>query len=93
MNSLLKELWYGNLTPSEAPTVETAQEKRIKEEYWEITEKFESLLSKEQVAFFEKREDISAEIRSMGETNAFADGFCLGARLMIEVLDGNKKCE
>ena len=89
MKHLLKELWYGNLTPCEDLCLETPAEKELQKKFWECTEKLEAMLPKEVVLLYKKREDLATDIRVTMETNAFINGFCLGIQLMTEVFGTN----
>lgn len=90
MKKMIRELWYGNINPSENFFSETPNEKRTRRNLEECTDKFEALLSKELMELFEKREDLAADMRSATETNIFIKGFCLGARMMIEVYENDE---
>ncbi|MBO5295333.1 MAG: hypothetical protein J6B71_08850 [Clostridia bacterium] len=90
MKEIIKELWYGNLNPSEELFLKTAKEKGEYKKFQECTEKFEAMLSKELLELFEKREDLAAGVRSMIESKIFINGFCLGAKTVIEVYQNNK---
>lgn len=84
---ILEDLYYGNLLP---------QEKRAKfdDEMKELIgllnrneEKLTATLSDEQKETFEKYKDCNREISEICERNAFLNGFRLGARIIIEVVN------
>ena len=50
-------------------------------------EKFTETLSNEQKETFEKYKDCNREISEICERNAFLNGFRLGARIIIEVVN------
>ena len=85
MESILQELYFGNVTPCER--------KRVRDpEYVEITKKidnivvhFEELLSPEEYAKLMEILELRAEASIFEEVQLFEHAFCLGVLLMIDV--------
>lgn len=86
MTSVLEELYYGNVNPSDRPAVHNAQldeaDLRIEKEY----QYFSSKLSEEDNARFRELESLYAEVFSYSEVDAFCCGIRLGVSLMWEIL-------
>ena len=86
--SVLEELWYGNIEPSEydcspCPEYKTALHLLSRNE-----EKLLSTLSDEQKALFTRCAESQRELQSISERLLFKNSFRLGARLMLEVMEG-----
>lgn len=88
---ILEELWYGNIAPSER-SVEKGSP------MWELgclivrnEEELAPLLSEKAKEVLEKLMDNQTELHSIRECEVFVRGFRLGARIMLEVLDGSDK--
>lgn len=85
--SVLEELWYGNIEPSEyvcSPSRECADALRLLSRN---EEKLLSTLSGEQRALFTRCAESQRELQSISERLLFKNSFCLGARLMLEVME------
>ena len=86
--SVLEELWYGNIEPSEygcSPSREYAEALRLLSRN---EEKLLSTLSDEQKALFTRCAESRRELQSIYERLLFKNSFRLGARLMLEVMEG-----
>ena len=86
MDNIITELWYGNIRPCE-------QANRGDEAFHELM----SLVCKNQHALldslapaqrelYEKYNQVCIEMEGAVARNAFADGFCLGARLFAAAM-------
>lgn len=85
--SVLEELWYGNIEPSEydcspCPEYKTALHLLSRNE-----EKLLSPLSDEQKSLFTLCAENRQELQSISERLLFKNSFCLGARIMLEVME------
>ena len=81
---IIKELWYGNISPFEQCT---RGDKRLKELLKLVARNREELdgsLTEKQKETLEKFEDCMNEMHSVTERDAFSYGFRLGVRLMAE---------
>lgn len=86
--SVLEELWYGNIEPSEygcSPSREFAEALRLLSRN---EEKLLSTLNEEQKALFTRCAESRRELQSITERLLFKNSFRLGARLMLEVMEG-----
>lgn len=86
--SVLEELWYGNIEPSEydcSPSREYAEALRLLSRN---EEKLLSTLNEEQKALFTLCAESQRELQSITERLLFKNSFRLGARIMLEVMEG-----
>ena len=83
---LLKELWYGNIEPTD---FDADAGKDYKEALRLITrneEKLQATMTDEQKELFSRYTDCVREYQSMAECLLFQNSFQLGARIMLEVM-------
>ena len=86
MNTL-EGLYYGNLFPHEKCAKLDDEMKELLGLLNRNEEKLTATLSDEQKETFEKYKDCNREISEICERNAFLNGFRLGARIIIEVVN------
>lgn len=86
MNTL-EDLYYGNLFPHEKCAKLDDEMKELLGLLNRNEEKLTGTLSDEQKETFEKYKDCNQEISEICERNAFLNGFRLGARIIIEVVN------
>lgn len=86
MNTL-KDLYYGNLFPHEKCAKLDDETKELLGLLNRNEEKLTATLSEEQKESFEKYKECNQEISEICERNAFLNGFRLGARIIIEVVN------
>ncbi|MGN0489874.1 DUF6809 family protein [Ruminococcus sp.] len=84
---ILEDLYYGNLFPHEKCAKLDDETKELLGLLNRNEEKLTATLSDEQKETFEKYKDCSREISEICERNAFLNGFRLGARIIIEVVN------
>lgn len=87
MKSVLEELYYGNIRPF-------ANHRQVSEEKQKALQKMEDYhdrlldsLTAEQKHLLEEYENCASEITSKTECEIFIDGFQLGMRLALELLE------
>ena len=80
MNGLLDQLYRGDLQPTEHMLPRDPAYPAISHA---LSEK---ALSEEERAEWDALEELRIRVESMERSSAFSCGFCLGARLMMEVL-------
>ena len=87
MKSVLEELYYGNIRPF-------ANRRDVSEEKQKVLQKMEDYrnqlldrLTGEQKQLLEEYESCASEITSQTECEIFIDGFRLGMRLALELLE------
>lgn len=84
---ILEDLYYGNLFPHEKVSKLDDEMKELLGLLNKNEEKLTATLSDEQKETFEKYKDCNQEISEICEQNAFLNGFRLGARIIIEVVN------
>lgn len=84
---ILENLYYGNLFPHEKCAKLDDEMKELNGLLNRNEEKLTATLSDEQKETFEKCKDCNREISEICERNAFLNGFRLGARIIIEVVN------
>ena len=84
---ILENLYYGNLFPHEKCAKLDDEMKELNGLLNRNEEKLPATLSDEQKETFEKYKDCNREISEICERNAFLNGFRLGARIIIEVVN------
>lgn len=86
MNTL-EDLYYGNLFPHEKCAKLNDEVKELLKLLNRNEEKLTATLSEEQKDTFEKYKDCNREISEINEREIFLNGFRLGARLIIDVVN------
>lgn len=84
MGTLLEELWYGNITPQEDNTKHSTEVKHLIALMGKNRDALCAKLTDEQKEILAKYDDCVNEMYSVIEYKAFAYGFRLGIRLMLE---------
>lgn len=84
MKSVLKELWRGNIYPSEAPYKSSKKERKLVDAMFEQRETLSGSLNETQKSALEKYDDIVNEYTNSLSTEAFVKGFRLGAQITFE---------
>ena len=85
--TVLEELWYGNLEPSEFDSSSSKEYKELLHLVGRNEEKLLTTMTEEQKELFSKYSDAVREFQALAECLLFQRGFQLGARLMIEVME------
>ena len=94
MESIIEELYYGNITPSERSYRRAGEYAHILQLVTRNEEKLTETMTDAQKEIFEKFKDNTSELCSMTEVTAFTLGFKLGLRLAAEAfIGGNSKQE
>lgn len=86
MNSILEELWYGNIIPMEHSVGRKSQVKDLISLMGKNRDALETILTDSQKELLIKYDDVVNEMYGNIEKEAFFYGFSLGGRIMIEVL-------
>ena len=88
MESVIEELYYGNITPPERSCRRSGEYAHILQLIARHEEKLTETLTEAQKETFEKFKDSTSEISSMTEVTVFTLGFKLGLRLTAEAFIG-----
>lgn len=86
MNTL-EDLYYGNLFPHEKCAKLNYEVKELLKLLNRNEEKLTATLTESQKETFEKYKDCNREISEISERETFLNGFRLGARIIIDVVN------
>ena len=86
MESIIKELWHGNIIPHEDSRTNSKEMKELLDYIARHHEDLEKSFTEEQKEIFEIFHDHWSEYASLAEEVIFAYAFKLGGRLMLETL-------
>ena len=84
MESIIEELYYGNIAASERSCRRSGEYAHILQLIARHEEKLTETLTEAQKESFEKFKDTTSELSGMTEVTAFTIGFKLGLRLTAE---------
>lgn len=84
---LLEEFWYGNIEPTEYDTSSNKEHKKLVEQIYRNEENLKATMTDEQKELFEKYTDCVRENQVITDCLIFQNGFKLGARIMLEVME------
>ena len=86
MRTVLEDLWYGNIDPSEQFLSGNSHFKELISVMATNREKLSANLTSEQNKWLEKYDDTINEMHSLAEVEAFKFGFKLAATLLFETI-------
>ncbi len=89
--SILKEFYYGNITPVERQMVNGSEVKRAAKELSSAESQLRAILQPEAIPMMERYGKAQAELSSITEAEDYIEGFKTGARFMLEILDDSHK--
>lgn len=84
---ILEEFWYSNIEPTEYDTSSCNECKKLLELICRNEEKLQAAMTDEQKELFSKYTDCVREYQTITECLIFQNGFKLGARMMLEVME------
>ena len=84
---LLEEFGYGNIEPTEYDISSNKEYKKLVELIYRNEEKLKATMTDEQKELFEKYTDCVGENQAITDCLIFQNGFKLGARMMLEVME------
>ena len=84
---ILEEFWYGNIEPTEYDTSSNKEYKKLLELICRNEEKLKATMTDAQKELFEKYTDCVRENQVITDCLIFRNGFKLGARMMLEVME------
>ena len=85
--NILEELYYGNIVPNEKCAKFDDEVKELLKLLNRNEEKLTAALTEAQKETFEKYKDCNREISEISEREIFLNGFRLGARIIIDVVN------
>ena len=83
---ILEEFWYGNIEPTEYDT-SSKEYKKLQELICRNEEKLNATMTDKQKERFQKYSDCVREYQTITDCPIFRNGFKLGARMMLEVME------
>ena len=87
--NILEEFWYGNIEPAEYDVSPSKEYKEMLQLISRNEDKLLATMTDAQKELFTKYADCVREYQVMAECMLFQNGFRLGARMMIAVLEGD----
>lgn len=91
--TILEQIWYEELHPTETAKEPSAKYLKAAETMGESELKLLRLLTEEGKELFHKYTDSQAELYDMDKCDIFINGFRTGANLMLELMNNNEKGE
>ena len=85
--NILEEFWYGNIEPAEYDTSSSKEYKELLQLISRNEDKLLATMTDEQKELFEKYTDCMREYQTNTDCLIFQNGFKLGARMMLEVME------
>lgn len=89
--SFIKELWHGKILPQQKTYNSNEKFERIREQMQNEYDLFVEELSESAKQHFETYEYLSMQIQSICDEENFAEGFRLGAKMMLDVMEEKSK--
>ena len=84
--TILKDLWYGNVRPTERSIIRGGKLDKLMNILCQNEDNLMGSLTDKQKESFEKFKDCQSEITDYLETEAFTQGFIIAVKLMVEVM-------
>ncbi len=84
--TILEDLWYGNVRPTERSIVRGSKLDNLMKLLCQNEDDLMSGLTEKQKESFDKFKDCQSEITDYLETEAFTSGFTIAVKLMVEVI-------
>ena len=91
--TILEQIWYEEIRPAEIIKPQSPQYKESLDIADESEKKLLHLLDNEGKELFHKYIDAKTDVYDMDNCDFFANGFRIGAKLMLEIMDSDKKGE
>ena len=87
--NILEEFWYGNLDPAEYDASPSEEYKELIRLISRNEEKLFATMTDAQKDLFSRYQDCVREFQTMAECLLFQNSFCLGARMMLEIIEAD----
>lgn len=91
MKNIIEELFYGNLNPEERIVPTDPEYRSLNRKISDLMEEVKQRFSESNFAVLEQILDLNGESNSMVTSEAFVQGFRMGALVMVEVFCGEGK--
>ena len=89
--NILEEFWYGNIEPAEYDTSPSKEYKELLQLISRNEDKLLATMTDTQKELFARYADCVREYQVMAEFLLFQNSFRLGARMMLDVLEGDSR--
>ena len=91
--SIIEDLWYGNISPCERDIKRSSDCADVLKRIVQLEADLHARLNDEEKELLEKFVNCTNEMCCISERDMFAQGFMLGAKLIIEVMtEGTERC-
>ena len=87
--NVLEKFWYGNLDPAEYDTSPGPEYKEQLQLISRNEEKLPATMTDTQKDLFSRYQDCVREFQARAECLLFQNSFCLGARMMLEIMEAD----
>lgn len=84
---ILEQFWYGNIEPTEYDTSPCNEYKEVLQLMNRNEERLRATMTDEQKELFSRYTDCVREFQTITDCLIFQNGFKLGARIMLEVME------
>ena len=84
--SILEDFWYGNIEPAEFDTSPSPEYREILLLISRNEDKLIATMTDAQKELFSRYTDCVREYQALAECLLFQNSFCLGAKMMLEVM-------
>ena len=89
--SIIEELYNGNINPSEKFIKKGSEYANLTKQVSDCSVKLMSILNIEQKALLNESSDIMSNLCYINEKEAFTEGFCIGAKMMLDIMNFSSK--
>ena len=86
--SILEDFWYGNIEPAEYSTSSCSEYKKTLQMISKNEEQLIASMTDSQKELFGRYSNSMREFQAMAECLLFQNSFRLGARMMLEIMEG-----
>lgn len=87
MQKILHELYYGNINPSEKFFIHDSEYGKTIKVVSDCEEKLLKLLNNDEKELFKTFSNAQGDLNQISVAAGFVDGFCMGMRIAIEVME------
>ncbi len=84
----IKDIYHGNRAPIELRFDKDSKYVGLSKEWLRLHDEFKSMLTDEQNKLFNKLCDIQGEQTMISDERSYKQGFCDGAELVFDILNG-----
>ena len=85
--SILNEFYLGNIYPSEKIIKDGGEYDKLNKQCSDDTDVLEQTLDEKQKELFDKIQNADMRLNAIAVEESYIDGFCTGAKIMLEVLN------